>query len=676
MDGPSQALSKSKHLLTATARYQSLLQRCTSRKSIPNTKQIHAHTITLGLLSSPYSHHLLSSLAAAYAMFGCAPHARKLFDELRNPSLFSWNAMIRMYTNSGLSYDALGLFVQMLASGRRWPDNYTYPFVIKACGDYLLPEMGALIHARTVMSGFDSDAFVQNSLMAMYMNCGEMEVARRVFDLMRERTLVSWNTMINGYFKNGCVKEALMVFDWMIGKGIEPDCATVVSVLPVCSYLKELEVGRRVHALVEVKNLGEDISVWNSLLDMYAKCGNMDEAQMIFYEMDKRDVVSWTTMMNGYILNGDARSALLLCQMMQFESVKPNFVTLASVLSACASLYSLKHGRCLHGWAIRQKLESEVIVETALIDMYAKCNNVNLSFRVFSKTSKQRTAPWNAIISGCIHNGLSRKAIELFKQMLMEAVDPNDATLNSLLPAYAFLTDLQQARNMHGYLIRSGFLSRIEVATILIDIYSKCGSLESAHNIFNGIPKKDKDIITWSAIIAGYGMHGHGETAISLFDQMVQSGVKPNEITFTSILHACSHAGLVDEGLGLFKFMLEDNQMSLRTDHYTCVIDLLGRAGRLEEAYELIRTMAFRPNHAVWGALLGSCVIHENVELGEVAAKWLFELEPGNTGNYVLLANIYSAVGRWRDAEHVRLMMNNIGLRKTPAHSLIEVRNI
>jgi pentatricopeptide repeat protein len=224
--------------------------------------------------------------------------------------------------------------------------------------------------------------------------------------------------------------------------------------------------------------------------------------------------------------------------------------------------------------------------------------------------------------------------------------------------------------------MRSGFVSNIQVATSLIDIYSKCGSLESAHKIFNTIPVDVQDIFVWSIIIAGYGMHGHGETAVLLFKQMVQSGVKPNDVTFTSVLQSCSHAGLVDDGLYLFKFMLKDHQTIPNDDHYTCMVDLLGRAGRMDEAYDLIKTMPFMPGHAVWGALLGACVMHENVELGEVAAKWLFELEPDNTGNYVLLAKLYAALGRWEDAENVRQRMDDIGLRKAPAHSMIGVGTV
>ncbi|XP_050230417.1 pentatricopeptide repeat-containing protein At5g39350 [Mercurialis annua] len=654
--------------------YLSLLKHCAATKCLTKTKQLHANTITASLLSilDPTATHLRSALALSYMQCGSIPVARKLFDELPDPSVLLYNNLITMYMNSKLYFDALNVFVEMLQSGDCLPDNFTYPAVIKACSELGLTELGKAIHGKTVVSIPPSNTFVNNALVAMYMSCGEKDAAERVFDGMKERSVVSWNGMISGYYKIGCAKKSLIVFDEMVELGVEIDCASVVSVLPACGYLKELEVGRRVHVLVEEKGLGNKIAVRNALIDMYAKCGSLDEARVVFDGMDERDVISWTSLLNGYILSGDVRTALTLCRTMQRERIRPNAVTIASILSACVSL---RDGRCLHGWIMRQHLDSEVIVETSLIDMYAKCNRVDLSYKVFTRASVKRTSPCNAMLSGCIHNGLATEAIGLFKQMLLKGVEPDSATFNSLLPAYAILAELLPAKNMHCYLTRSGFLSVIEVSTCLIDIYSKCGSLESAHEIFNDIPSAVKDIFVWSVIISGYGMHGHGETAVSLFRQMVQSGVKPNEITFTSVLHACSHAGLVDEGLQLLEFMHLDLKTSPREDHYTCIVDLLGRSGRLDEAYDMIRTMPFMPGHSVWGALLGACVIHENVELGEVAARRLFDLEPENTGNYVLLAKLYSAVGRWKDAENVRRMMDCIGLRKAPAQSLIDAIN-
>ncbi|TKY69878.1 Pentatricopeptide repeat-containing protein [Spatholobus suberectus] len=472
--------------------------------------------------------------------------------------------MMRMFVQIGRPIDALNLFVEMLKLGRTLPDKFTYPVVIKAYGDLSLIDVGVGIHGQTLKYGFDSDTFVQNTLLAMYMNAGEKEAAQLVFDLMQERTVISWNTMINGYFQNNCAEDSLRVFDRMMDVDVEPDYATVVSVLPACGLLKNVELGREVHALVQEKGFWGNMAIRNALLDMYVKCGQTKEAQLLADGMVETDVVTWTTLINGYILNGDARSALMLCRMMQCEGVKPN--------------------SCLHAWAIRQKLESEVIVETALIDMYAKCNHGNLSYKVFMGTSKKRTAPWNALLSAFIQNRLAREAIELFKQMIVKDVQPDSATFNSLLPAYAILADLLQAMNIHCYLIKSGFLYRLEVANGTI----------------------------WSKTKSSHLRH------------------------CSACLQSC---WLVDEGLSLFNFMLKQHQIIPHVDHYTCIIDLLGRAGRLNDAYNLIRTMPITPNHAVWEALLGACVIHENVELGEVAARWSFELEPENTGNYVLFQN-------------------------------------
>ncbi|KAL7141054.1 hypothetical protein ABFS83_08G028800 [Erythranthe nasuta] len=675
MNGQCPPLSRTlKNLFSTTAEQcESLLFRCaTTTKSVATTKKLHAHAITSGLISN----HFLSLLTSAYGLCGHLQYACRLFDELPERTLVSYKSIIRMHTESGNPRGALKLFVEMHESGCYWADEYTYPFVIRSCGALIMPELGMGIHGLAVKSGSVSGSFVGNSLLAMYMSCGDKDGARRVFGAMKEKTAVSWNTMISGYFRNGCADEALMIFRKMMDCEVEFDSATVLSVLPACGYLKDLKMGREVHTLIKDKDIGKRLAVQNALVDMYVKCGRIDEARGVFDAMVDRDVVTWTTVINGYILNEDVKGALELCRLMQFQGVRPNEVTLSAILAMCVSLRDLKLGKCLHGWAIRQYIDSDVNVETALIDLYAKCSSLRHSYKVFSRTCKKRTVPWNAILSGCVHNKLGREAIQLFKQMLFEAVKLNDATWKSLLPAYAIEADLHQSMNIHGYVIKSGFVRKPDIVTGLIDIYSKCGNLQYAHKLFDDLSIKSRDIVSWSVIIAGYGKNGNGKVALSLFDEMVRCGVKPNEVTFTSVLHACGHSGLVDDGLNLFNYMIKNHKESARMDHYTCIVDLLGRADRLEEAYELIRTMPFEASCAVWGALLGACAIHENVELGEIAAKRLFELEPENTGNYVLMGNVYSAVGRFDDAEKVRRMMDNIGLVKAPANSVVEVRNI
>nr|AYM00547.1 pentatricopeptide repeat protein [Salvia miltiorrhiza] len=668
MNGQSPPLSRTlKHLFSANApQCESLLHRCATAaaKSLPTTKKLHAHITTSGLLST----HFLSLLTAAYALCGELHHACKLFDGMPKPTIIAYKAIIRMYTETARPRRALQVFVEMHHSGRYRADEYTYPFVIRACKDLVLLELGTVVHGLTVKTGFVLNSFVGNSLLAMYMNCGDRDGARAVFDSMEEeRTVVSWNTMISGSFRNGRAKEALMLFQRMVDGNVEVDSATVLSVLPACGSLKDLEQGREVHRLIIDSGIGERLAVQNALLDMYVKCGSMDEARRAFDLMVEKDVVTWTSVINGYALHADVDRALEMCRLMQCEGVSPNEVTLASLLAMCAGLPDLKLGKCLHGWAIRHCVDCDVNVETALIDLYAKCNSFGLSLRVFSRTCQRMTVPWNAILSGCIHNKMGGEAISLFKRMMQDGVKLNDATWKSLLPAYAVEADLRQASNIHGYLMKSGFLGNPDIVTGLIDIYSKCGSLGHAHELFDGL--RNRDIVLWSAMIGGYGKHGDGKMALSMFNEMVQSGIRPNEVTFTCVLHACGHAGLVDEGLNLFNFMQQNHQESVRTDHYTCIVDLLGRAARLEEAYRLINAAPCEASHAVWGALLGACATHGDVRLGEIAAKRLFELEADNTGNYVLLGNIYSAVGRFDDAERVRQMMDSIGLVKAPANS-------
>lgn len=669
--------SKIKQRALYTSHYISLLESYTESRSLAKIQKLHAHVVISGLLCHPsrLSGVLCSNLASSYALCGCIPYARKLFDELPQPSLFLYNAVIRMYSQNGSTREVLTLFGDMLSSGRLCADNFTYPFVIKACGDMLLLDLGVMIHGKAVTGGFGCNIHVLNSLLAMYMSCGEMEMARRIFGAMDERDIVSWAAMISGCLRNGLANDALLIFDEMLNIGAEINRAAILSILSACGKLENLTFGRRVHAIVEEKGLQDDGIISNALIDMYARCGTMDGAEQVFDMMEDKDVVTWTSMINGCILNDDSSKAFGLCRLMQLEGITPNSVTIVMLLQACAVLQALKQGRCLHAWVIRCNLFCDVIVETALIDMYSKCSHVGLGLQVFTQSSHKRLAPWNAIISGYLHSGLPSESLICFKQMLYEGLIPDVVTFNSILPACGNLADLWQACNIHAYLIKSGFLSKNEVITGLIDAYSKCGSLDFSNKVFGEFPRDRRDMTLWSALIAGCAAHGHGQAAVSHFKSMVLSGLKPNEVTFTSVLNACSHAGLVDDGFSLFKQMLKEWQNIPCMHHYTCMVDLLGRAGRLQEAYDLIITMPFQPNHAVWGAWLGACVLHGNIKLGEIAVKSLIELEPDNTGNYVLLAKLYSAAGRWEDAENTRSLISNVRSAKTPGQSSVEVGN-
>ncbi|PVH66755.1 hypothetical protein PAHAL_1G338300 [Panicum hallii] len=509
----------------------------------------------------------------------------------------------------------------------------------------------------------------------MYSRFREVAAAEAVFGAMRSRTVVSWNAVIAGCVKNGRAERALEVFEKMVGGGVGIDCATVVSVLPACAQAKDLRTGRAVHRLAEGRGLGNYVAVKNALIDMYGKCGSLEDARRVFDE-DKygKDVVSWTAMIGAYVLSDRAGEALTVgCEMLMRSEAQPNAVTMAHLLSACASLPSGKHAKCTHALCIRLGLQSDIIAETALVDSYAKCGHMKMIEIIVDKGSR-RTETWNAAISGYTDRKREKKAIELFKRMIEESVRPDSVTMTSVLPAYAESADLVQAKNIHCFLLTLGFLESAQIATGLIDVYAKVGNLDVTWELFKCLP--EKDIVAWTTVIAGYGMHGHARTAILLYDKMVELGVKPNYITMASLLYSCSHAGMIDEGLCLFDGMRNVHGLMPNAEHYSCLVDMLGRAGRIEEAYRLIEDMPFEPTTSVWGALLGACVLHENVEFGEIAAKHLFELEPENTGNYVLLGKVYATADRWGDVQNLRRMIEERGLRKDPGSSVVDAKSL
>eukprot|EP00253_Pinus_taeda_P023699 PITA_23699 len=345
-------------------------------------------------------------------------------------------------------------------------------------------------------------------------------------------------------------------------------------------------------------------------------------------------------MITGYTQSGHAKEALSLFQKMQLEGLRPNSFTMASVLPACAHLKALSEGKCIHGCIIRRGFEFDVVVSTALVDMYAKCGSMEITNQLFNKMLERDLASWNAMITGYAQNGQAHEALTFFYHMQEVDLKPDSVTIVDVI-----------------------------VGTALIDMYAKCGNIDFAQRAFDKISKRD--VIPSSAMIAGYGMHGHCEEALHLFSKMINIGIRPDHITFQSVLSACSHAGLVDEGMRYFDSMIQDYCITPSVDHFACMIDLLGRAGRLSEAQEIIERMPLKPNISVWGALLGACRVHRNIKLAQYVAERLFEIDPKNFGYYVLLSNIYAASGRWNDVAKVRTMVKELGLRKTPGCSSI-----
>eukprot|EP01018_Ginkgo_biloba_P019489 Gb_31547 [translate_table: standard] len=406
---------------------------------------------------------------------------------------------------------------------------------------------------------------------------------------------------------------------------------------------------------------------------MYAKCGNIEIACQLFDKMPEKNVVSWNAMIAGYVHNGYAKEGLTLSYQMLVAHTKSNSVTALSVLPTCADCGALQQGKWVHAYVIRCGFEFDSVLQTALMDLYAKCGNTEIARYLFDKMSKSDVILWNAMIAGYAQNGEATEALTLFNHMLLIEKKPDCVTMMSVLPACANSTALQQG--MWLYIIKNGLESNVSVATALIDI----------------------DRIAWNAMIAGYAQNGHAKESLTLFSWMKLTDLKPNLVTMVSVLPACAslaalqqgqcinayiirsgfesdvcegnslidiHPGLVDKGRQIFDCMSREYCITPKVDHYARMADLLGRAGNLDEAQNFIESMPFAPSANVWGALLGVCRIHGNSELGERVAKHLFELEPENDAYYVLLLNIYAAEGRWGDVAKLRTMMQDRGLKK------------
>ncbi|KAJ7542131.1 hypothetical protein O6H91_10G091000 [Diphasiastrum complanatum] len=646
-----------------------VLKACASLATLEQGKQLHSDIIKRGFQSDVI---VGSTLVDMYAKCGCTDDARELFNNMSERDVVSWNAMIAGYAQNGLGKEALALYEQMKQEGVQ-PDKITFVVLLKACASLAALEQGKQLHSDIIERGFQSDVIVGNTLVDMYAKCGCTEDARELFNNMSERDVVSWNAMIVGYAQNGLGKEALALYEQMKQEGVQPNKVTFTCVLSACASLAALEQGKQLHYDIIKRGFQSDVIVGSTLVDMYAKCGCTDDARELFNNMSERNVVSWSAMIAGYAQNGLGKEALALYEQMKQEGVQPDIVTFTCVLSACASLAALEQGKQLHSDIIKRGFQSDVIVGSTLIDMYAKCGCIEDARELFNYMSERNVVSWSAMIAGYAQNGLGKEALALYEQMKQEGVQPDIVTFTCVLSACASLAALEQGKQLHFDIIKRGFHSNVIVGNTLVDMYAKCGCIEDARELFNYM--SERNVVSWSAMIAGYAQNGLGKEALALYEQMKQEGVQPDNVTFTCVLSACAHSRLVDEGRYVFDSMCKDHDVTPTKEHYACMVDLLARAGCWADAELFINKMPIQPDSVVWMTLLGAARNHGHVEIGRRAFDLVVKLEPKNAAPYVLLSNIYAAAGRKDELAKIRNEMKDAGVKKIPGCSWIEVDN-
>ncbi|KAL9165135.1 hypothetical protein ABFS82_06G150700 [Erythranthe guttata] len=530
------------------------------------------------------------------------------------------------------------------------------------------------IHARIFRFHLNQNSYLLNMLLKSVFHFNHPDYAASVFNETHEPNIFLYNTMICGLVSNDCFDKAIDFFHSMRGEGLLPNNFTFPFVLKSCTRNRDFGLGAKVHSLVVKVGSDSDVFVKTGLLGFYAKVENLVDARKMFDDIPEKNVVSWTAMMSGYIGVGKFREAVDLFKQSLETGLVPDSYTLVRALSACSHLGDSSAGGWIHKYVVDIGMGRNVFVNTALVDMYVKCGDMEKALSIFDEMPEKDIVTWGAIIQGYAANGLPKEALEIFSQMQKQNLKPDCYVTVGVLSACARLGALELGEQASRMMDMNDFLSNPVMGTALLDMYAKCGKMALAWEVFKAMKKKD--LVIFNAVMSGLAMTGHVKAAFSCFGLVQKCGLNPDGNTFLALLCACTHAGLVNDGRSYFYGMSSFYYLPHTIEHYGSMVDLLARAGLLDEAHRIISTMPLKANAVVWGALLGGCRLHRNTHLAEHVLKKLIELEPWNSGNYVLLSNIYSANQKWDDSENIRSIMNLKGITKVRGYSWIEVNGI
>ncbi|CAH9072022.1 unnamed protein product [Cuscuta epithymum] len=617
---------------------------------LDHLSQLHAHLIHYSLPCQSYWAALLINHCTR--LRAPPPYTRHIFDSACEPNVFVFTSMLKYCSQLGSQGDVFHLFEEMREC-KVSPDAFVYPILIKAAG-----ERGSVFHANVIKLGLDCDRFIRNAIMDVYGKFGPIELARELFDEMPDRAIADWNSIISAYWK------------WM----------------------NDVEA-RKLFDMVPDKN----VITWTAMVTGYSRKKDLVSARSFFNQMPERNVISWNAMLSGYAQNGCTEEATRLFTEMINAGISPDETTLVTVISSCSSqgIPSLADG--LVRMIEEKGIHLNCFVKTALLDMHAKCGNLEMARKIFDEMGSYRNSvtwnamisayardgnldsakelfdrmpvrdivSWNSIIAAFAQNGQSKIAIDLFKEMIEKELVPDEVTMLSVISACGHLGALEFGKEVVNFLMKDQIKLNISGYNSLIFMYSKCGSMNDAKRIFQSM--ECRDVVSYNALVTGFAAYGKGVEAVDLLWRMEAENIKPDRITYMGVLTACSHAGLIDEGQRIFESI-----KAPAVDHYACMVDLLARNGKLDDAKGLIERMPLQPHAGIYGALLNASRIHKRIDHAEFAAGKLFEMEPENDGNYILLSNLYASVRRWEDVERIRGLMRKEGISKTTGWSWVE----
>ncbi|MCO5591542.1 hypothetical protein L7F22_045528 [Adiantum nelumboides] len=567
-----------------------------------------------------------NSVDMAHCMFACLP----------DRDVVSWNSVIGVSSQSSLYF-----FGQMLMEAF-FPSRATLLAVITSLA-MEIPSLAVAkyLHAYCVGAELAADVMVVTALVSMYVKFGYVEEAWTLMDSLTEQDVILYNAMIAAFAQNGHTEDALKLRNYLQMKGMMPDKGTFISILDACSNQATIFYGRQAHVFIKELRLQSDPMIGNALLSMYGKCGKLEDAQEFFDSITTRDVTSWNVMINASGQCGDFPNAVSKYEDMQMQGIIPDKFTFAGLFCAYGNRQALQEGSHLHARIVGNPFNEETVVLNALISMYGKCGDIINARRSFERISHPDAVSWNALIGACLRCGQDEEAFFLCQSM--HNVRTDKVTIISVASAFASQSVLGEGWLLHACIIDMGLQSELSVCNALVYMYGKCGSLPDARHVFERM--EVNDVISWNAIIAAYGQHGQASRAFLLLHRMQSKGLLPDMVTLVSVITACSHAGLVDEGYYFFVSLSAGYGIKSTVDHFNCMIDLLGRAGRLSELESMIKVMPMDPTAVSWMTLLGACNNHLDVERGVHAANRLLDLQPQECALFILLSNLHASAG-------------------------------
>ncbi|KAM7277529.1 hypothetical protein ACFE04_004663 [Oxalis oulophora] len=627
-------------------------------------KQVHAETLKVGHLSDLF---VGSALVDLYSKCGEMELADRVFFCMPEQNTVSWNALLNGYAQMGDGKEVLNLFFRMTEPEMKF-SSFTLSTVLKGCANSGFLREGQAVHSMVIKSGCELDEFLSCSLVDVYIKCGLVDDALKIFFKIEHPDVVAYSAMISSLEQQGRIEEAVLLFHTMRHAGVSPNQFTIVSLLSVASDHDNLFFGKSVHSYICKYGFESDPSVSNALVNMYIKNGCVEDGAQVFEMMTDRDIVSWNTLLSA---SKNCNQGPIIFHQILVNGFLPNMYTFISVLRSCASLSNLSFGKQVHAHIVKNNFSDNSFVGTALVDMYARNNCLEDVDIAFNKLFNRDIFVWTTIIAGCAQTDQGEKAFKYFSQMQREGIKPNEFTLSGCLRGCSRMATLESGQQLHSVAIKSGHLNDNFVGTALVDLYSKCGCLEDAEFLFKDLVFRDT--ISWNTMIYGFSQHGKGEKVLEAFNQLLDEGHSPDEITFLGILTACSHMGLIEKGKKYFNSMSKLYKITPLVEHYACMVDILGRAGKFDEVENFIEEMNLSSYPLIWESVLGACSLHGNVELGKIAAEKLFAVVPKIDSNYVLLSNIFASKGRWDEVKKIRTMMSSQGVKKEPGCSWVEV---